>query len=703
MQKRKINKFLTKRNAEQGSVGGAFVVALGALGLVGFYLSNTVTNTQSQIKAARGRTFQEAAVNGGISNFAVFKSLMTPMLTDTGPATAREPFLYAADYFAQNWSLNQNTVHFNTTDLAVPGVGQTISLKSARSPLITLEGAAAIFRGDNHQTNSDNPSNFTHSTVKIVKANISPTSPFYRESVVISASDTVQVVENGQTLTKQTTPIFAEIHLPAPRPSDVKLYAVKIGDEANPIDLMKSGLGTASAPLAAGTYKFQLATAGVALNGVIEINGVPLPLGVVGDHKFNNIMAPLGIIGETQPIRLGNIATTTISTTSSAAGTTLGQTVTRAADGCGFDVNDNQSVTYGGASGASSSITTVDSGANQVKISAWVNRVDMTNTMDEYPIDLIVYASDGSNSVAGTSTVQNTAPLTVAPMCADKCNNISETMVRSNLPSDHQAYYAWMDDTLTNPDPTYNDVLASEATANKQQQLNQPGFNLKGRICLSRDAMAKKIFDTFGLPPSKAEKQRTDEYYAMLPDGKNWYQEVAEPLERYVYYAQPTCERTGIGARGSKCGCFAADTRIQMANGELKPASEIRQGDLVWNPKSHKSQAVKEVIAGPEKIPMIEVKTASRSLTITNGHPFLTKKGLIQAKTLRMGDILIDGSEETVVTSVTPVSHYNGEQEPEVWNFVLEGSDDADDHYVNANGVMTGDLFLQRELAQEAE
>lgn len=99
--------------------------------------------------------------------------------------------------------------------------------------------------------------------------------------------------------------------------------------------------------------------------------------------------------------------------------------------------------------------------------------------------------------------------------------------------------------------------------------------------------------------PSQAEKQRTNEYFA-----------------------EPTCERANVGTRGDKWECFAPDTQIEMSNSQLKPATEIHPDDLVWNPKKRQMLAIKDFIAGPEKIALFEIKTSDRALTVTIGHPF---------------------------------------------------------------------------------
>ncbi len=127
--------------------------------------------------------------------------------------------------------------------------------------------------------------------------------------------------------------------------------------------------------------------------------------------------------------------------------------------------------------------------------------------------------------------------------------------------------------------------------------------------------------------------------------------------------------------------------------------SDIRSGDMVWNPKKLKAQMIRKVIAGPEKWPLIEVKSEGHAVVVTGEHPFLTKNGLKPAFKLSESDILVDGDKEIAIDSVTAQMREAGEVDPEVWNFELVGSSENDDHYVLANGVMTGDLYLQNKLS----
>ena len=119
-------------------------------------------------------------------------------------------------------------------------------------------------------------------------------------------------------------------------------------------------------------------------------------------------------------------------------------------------------------------------------------------------------------------------------------------------------------------------------------------------------------------------------------------------------------------------------------------------------PKTATANTVKRVIAGPEKLPLYAVKVLGNTVRVTNGHPFLTPMGLKAAKDLQAGDLIVDNGEKKKVESVTIEERKSGDKDPEVWNFEMEGASD-DDHYVLANGVMTGDLYLQIKLQKDSQ
>lgn len=157
----------------------------------------------------------------------------------------------------------------------------------------------------------------------------------------------------------------------------------------------------------------------------------------------------------------------------------------------------------------------------------------------------------------------------------------------------------------------------------------------------------------------------------------------------------PNCQPQFVGFR-SDIGCFAPDTLIRMADGSQKPIHKIYVGDLVWNPITEKAYRVRNLTAGPEKIPMYRVVAGNNSLLVTKTHPFMTTSGVKQAAELVDGDRLVLPGKEALVSAVEV---YENQEQMNVWNLELDSDSDAAEHHmVLADGIPAGDLFLQTEL-----
>ena len=148
-------------------------------------------------------------------------------------------------------------------------------------------------------------------------------------------------------------------------------------------------------------------------------------------------------------------------------------------------------------------------------------------------------------------------------------------------------------------------------------------------------------------------------------------------------------------------GCFAEDTEITLADGTTKPIQVLRGDEKLWNPVLRQPVAIKKIVKGPEKkFGLIEVTVDKRVVRVTTEHPFETKTGLKPAKALTVKDQLLTpkGTYSTIsAVKVLPVK--KGEI---VWNVHLDAPEDQPRaHMVLANGVVTGDLFLQQQLAKK--
>lgn len=161
------------------------------------------------------------------------------------------------------------------------------------------------------------------------------------------------------------------------------------------------------------------------------------------------------------------------------------------------------------------------------------------------------------------------------------------------------------------------------------------------------------------------------------------------------------CTMEFKGCRGP-VGCFAAGTKIKLENGEEKTISSLKRGDLVFNPKTEKSYPITRLISGPElRSPMYEIVLANgKRLTLTAKHPLDTNIGLVLVRDLKSSHLLLDSSGNT--TKINKIRRLHGYKK-DVWNIQIGGSSDLEDHFVLANGIVSGDLYIQEQAEDEVK
>ena len=150
-------------------------------------------------------------------------------------------------------------------------------------------------------------------------------------------------------------------------------------------------------------------------------------------------------------------------------------------------------------------------------------------------------------------------------------------------------------------------------------------------------------------------------------------------------------------------GCFAAGSKIRMADGSLKAAEFVVEGDSLFNPVSKKPAKVVRTTSGPEALPFVVIHTGGKTLKVTTDHPIVTRGGLKEAELIIPGDEIL--SSEGAYLKVADVDSMPSNRVL-VFNFEVEadsGSVDMNDHMIEADGIVTGDLFVQEELARKTE
>jgi hypothetical protein len=166
-----------------------------------------------------------------------------------------------------------------------------------------------------------------------------------------------------------------------------------------------------------------------------------------------------------------------------------------------------------------------------------------------------------------------------------------------------------------------------------------------------------------------------------------------------IYYGfdpAKSCAGTLIFSRGATGGCFAGETLIQMGDGNKKRADNIRAGDYVFNPSRAKPVKVLKVVAGPENEALLAVEVAGHTVKVSQEHPFMTRLGPVAIHNLRPGDLVMAADQR--YHPINTIHRIEPTKEPvTVWNFVLDGDDSELSHTLVGDGVLSGDLVLQRQ------
>lgn len=138
-------------------------------------------------------------------------------------------------------------------------------------------------------------------------------------------------------------------------------------------------------------------------------------------------------------------------------------------------------------------------------------------------------------------------------------------------------------------------------------------------------------------------------------------------------------------------GCFVKGTQIALSKDISVPIERLNAGQSVMLADGRFAK-ITRIIAGPEHKPVVAFETAAgQKVTVTSEHPLLTQTGMKLAKDISIGDQLKSASGQFVTIKAIRTKAYKGK----VYNFELAGSAREADHSVIANGLVSGELYLQ--------
>ena len=145
-------------------------------------------------------------------------------------------------------------------------------------------------------------------------------------------------------------------------------------------------------------------------------------------------------------------------------------------------------------------------------------------------------------------------------------------------------------------------------------------------------------------------------------------------------------------------GCFAKGTRVKLAHDVAVPIEKLHPGNRVMLADGRLA-VIKRMTAGPESLPMIEIETSlGHKIMITSEHPLVTAKGVKMAKDIALGDQLKSGADGKFVSILSIGKKIYTDL---VYNFEVEGSAAERDHLVIAEGLVSGELYLQNKLSNQ--
>jgi hypothetical protein len=150
-------------------------------------------------------------------------------------------------------------------------------------------------------------------------------------------------------------------------------------------------------------------------------------------------------------------------------------------------------------------------------------------------------------------------------------------------------------------------------------------------------------------------------------------------------------------------GCFIKGTKILMSNQTWKAVEDVKKEDMVWNPILNKAQKVFAIIHGPEADKhMWTVGYKGKQTTVTQNHPFMTQSGMKVASKLTKADKILVGKNR--YEQVTTLKKNDLDPNAYVHNFKVMGNHgEAQEHMVMADGVVSGDLYLQQQLEEQSK
>jgi hypothetical protein len=131
-----------------------------------------------------------------------------------------------------------------------------------------------------------------------------------------------------------------------------------------------------------------------------------------------------------------------------------------------------------------------------------------------------------------------------------------------------------------------------------------------------------------------------------------------------------------------------------MKDGSEKVIENLEAEDKIISNNYGTIRTVVNTFKGKEEEPMIRIRTnKGHSLLLSDGHPVVTEKGILPARQVKVGDVVLTRGGTAKIISVTR-EMFKGH----VWNPLLNpdcSCDETKDNTFFANGILVGDAKMQ--------
>lgn len=139
-------------------------------------------------------------------------------------------------------------------------------------------------------------------------------------------------------------------------------------------------------------------------------------------------------------------------------------------------------------------------------------------------------------------------------------------------------------------------------------------------------------------------------------------------------------------------GCLAEGTQIMMADGNTQSIELIKWDSRLMCHEETETPSVVDIMSGMEtNTEMVHLYSELSDVMMTKDHPVLTTEGMVQAGSIKQGDLVETIQGPMKITEVK-LENYTGK----VYNLLIRTK--SEQPVMIANGFMVGDFYMQNQV-----